>query len=80
MQLEAASQKRYVDHVNIAEIYVALGEKDAAFRALDQAYRDRSQPLLIVWFVPEFRSLYDDPRYRPLMERIYAGLKPRAPP
>ena len=70
-QLETAAQKRYVDHVNIAEIHAALGEKDDAFRALEQAYHDRSQPLLVVWFVPEFRSLADDPRYRALMEKTY---------
>ncbi len=80
LQLEAAAQKHYVDKVNIAEIHVALGEKDAAFRALEQAYHDRSQPLLVVWFVPEFRSLADDPRYRALMEKTYAGLKPGTPP
>ncbi len=39
-QLEADARKRYVDHANIAEIYVALGEKDAAFKALEQAYND----------------------------------------
>ncbi len=79
-QLETAAQKRYVDHVNIAEIHAALGEKDAAFRALEQAYHDRSQPLLVVWFVPEFRSLADDPRYRALMEKTYAGLRPGTTP
>jgi len=74
-QLEAAARQRYIDHANIAEVYAALGEKDAAFKALEQAFNDRSQPLLNVWFVPEFGSLRDDPRYRSLMERSYAGLQ-----
>ncbi len=75
-QIEAAAQRRYVDHANIAEIYAALGEKDRAIEALEQAYADRSEPLMLVWFVPEFTSLHDDMRYRTLMERLYAGLKP----
>ena len=79
-QLEAAARTRYVDHANIAEIYVALGEKDAAFQALEQAYNDRSQPLALVWANAEFRPLHDDARYRALMEKVYAGLKPGAAP
>jgi len=75
-QLEADARKHYVDHANIAEIYVALGEKDAAFEALEQAYNDRSQPLALVWSNPEFGALHDDARYRALMEKLYAGLKP----
>jgi adenylate cyclase len=79
-QLEAAARKQYVDHARLAEIYVALGEKDAAFKALEQAYNDRSQNLFFVWSIPEFRPLHDDARYRALMEKLYAGLKPRAAP
>ena len=75
-QIEAAAQERYVDHVCIAEIYAALGEKDSAITALEQAYADRSQPLMVEWFVPEFKSLQDDARYRALIERIYGGLNP----
>jgi adenylate cyclase len=75
-QLETAARQRYVDHANIAEIYVALGDNDAAFNALDQAYNDRSQPLALVWSNPEFAPLHDDARYRALMEKLYAGLMP----
>jgi tetratricopeptide (TPR) repeat protein len=75
-QLETAARRRYVDHANIAEIYVALGEKDAAFKALEQAYNDRSQPLALVWSNPEFGPLHGDARYRALMEKLYDGLKP----
>jgi TolB-like protein len=79
-QLEAAARTRYVDQANMAELYVALGEKDAAFQALEQAYNDRSQPLVLVWSLPEFKPLHDDARYRALMEKLYDGLKPRASP
>jgi len=79
-QIEAAAQTRYVDHAIIAEIYAALGEKDGAITALEQAYVDRSQPLMVVWLVPEFKALHDDKRYRALMERMYAGLTPTDAP
>ncbi len=79
-QLEAAARKGYVDHANIAEIYVALGEKDAAFAALEQAYNDRSQPLALIWSIPEFKPLHDDARYQALVEKLYAGMKPGAVP
>jgi adenylate cyclase len=79
-QLETAARTRYVDHANIAEIYVALGEKDAAFKALEQAFADRSQPLALMWCFPAFRALHTDPRYSALMRRIYAGLGPSVTP
>jgi hypothetical protein len=79
-QIEAAARKRYVDHANIAEIYAALGEKDSAIKALEQAYVDRSEPLMLVWLIPEFTSLHDDTRYRALMESVYGGLKPTGAP
>ena len=53
---------------------------DAAFKALERAFEDRSQPLLNAWFVPEFKPLHDDPRYRELMDRGYASQKTRATP
>ncbi|HTT75925.1 MAG TPA: TIR domain-containing protein [Candidatus Binataceae bacterium] len=79
-QLETAARKRYVDQANIAEIHVALGEKDAALKALDQAYHDRSQPLALVWSNPEFGPLHDDARYQALMARVHPGMKPNAAP
>jgi len=79
-QLETASRTRYVDHTNIAEVHIALGDKDGAMAALEQAYKDRSQPLLLLWYLPEFKPLHDDPRYKDLMDRMYASEKPGTPP
>lgn len=80
MRIEAAAQKRYVDHSTVAQIYAALGAMDEALKALEQAYAARSQPLMAVWFVTEFTSLQGDPRYRALMEKICGGLKPTGTP
>ena len=79
-QLEIAARTRYVDHTNIAEVHIALGDKDGAMAALEQAYRDRSQPLLLLWYLREFKPLHDDPRYLALLDRMYASLKPETTP
>ena len=69
-----------MDHTTIAEVHIALGDKDGAMAALEQAYRDRSQPLLCNWYLAEFKPLHDDPRYQDLMRRVYASVKPGAAP
>ncbi len=79
-QLETAARTRYVDQSTIAEVRMALGDTDGAFTALEQAFHDRSQPLLLLWFLPEFKPLHDDPRYRALIDRIYASIQPATRP
>jgi TolB-like protein len=79
-QLETAARTRYVDYSTIAEVRMALGDRDGAIAALEQAFRDRSQPFLLLWYLPEFKPLHDDPRYRALIDRIYASLQPAAKP
>jgi TolB-like protein len=79
-QLETAARTRYVDYSTIAEVRMALGDRDGAIAALEQAFRDRSQPFLRLWYLPEFKPLHDDPRYRALIDRIYASLQPAAKP
>ncbi len=72
-RLQAAAQTGYADHSNIAAVRVALGDKDGAFTDLEQAYRDRSAPLMSVWSLPWFMPLHSDPRYPALLDRIGAG-------
>ncbi len=45
-ELEQEAARRYVRPEAIAEVYVALGEPDAAFRWLETAYRARSADVL----------------------------------
>lgn len=79
-QMEAAAKMSYVDSSHIAAIRVALGDKDGAFAALDQADRDRSANLMRVWAEPWFAPLRGDPRYRVLLDRIGAGAQAAASP
>ena len=68
--LEAISQQRYVDHMPIAAIYAALGEKDKAFAALDQACADRSARVSTPRFYPWLAPLFDDPRFAALEFKV----------
>lgn len=71
--LLAMSRERYVPAYEIATIYAALGEKDETFRWLGRAFEDRST--LIAWLAwdPVFDGIRDDPRYRPLYEKLPAA-------
>jgi TolB-like protein/Tfp pilus assembly protein PilF len=55
----------------IALIYVALGEKDQAFRWLEAAYGPPNHPYL-PWMscAPGFKPLRDDPRFKDLLRRM----------
>lgn len=76
--LLAMSHERYVPAYEIATIYAALGEKDETFRWLERAFEDRST--LIAWLAWDavFDGIRDDPRYRPLYEKLPAAVGPEA--
>jgi len=69
-QLVQQSQTRYVSAPSIAAIYVALGEKEEAFRWLERAFEEHSGILQWIAFLPEFRPLRPDPRFVRLLRRI----------
>lgn len=54
----------------IAEVYGARGEADAAFQWLDRAYAQRDPGLADVKPSPHFRSLQTDPRWRVFLETV----------
>ncbi len=69
-ELEALAQRRYVDHTHIAAIDAAVGDKDAAFAALDQACKDRSARIGAPRFYPWLGPLFGDPRFSALENRV----------
>jgi serine/threonine-protein kinase len=73
-QLIEKSRQQYVAADSIAAVYVALGEKDEAFRWLDRAFQEHSGGFYNFMFRPEFRALRSDPRFVDLLRRI--GLDP----
>jgi len=55
----------------IAMIYVALGEKDEAFKWLEVAYGPPNHPYLPwIRYSPDFKPLRDDPRFGDLLRRM----------
>ena len=69
-RLQQLSQRTYVDPRYIANIYVALGEKDLAFVWLEKAYEEHSSTipgLKTCWVYDPIRS---DPRFADLVRRV----------
>ena len=57
-----------------ANLYVRLGEKDAAFAWFEKVFEQRQPTILQFKIEPAYDSLRDDPRYAQLLSKI--GLQP----
>ncbi|HKD79999.1 MAG TPA: protein kinase [Candidatus Angelobacter sp.] len=68
--LQQMSQARYVPPSYFAIIYVALGDKNSAFAALNQSYGQRSEHLLYLKVEPLIDPLRADPRFADLVHRV----------
>ena len=64
------TKERYVAPYWIAMIYVALDEKDDAFKWFEKAYEERSWFLIFIKMDPWMDSVRSDPRYASLIRRI----------
>ncbi len=70
-QLQAESERRYVDPFWLAIVYVGLGDREHALAALEQGYAGRSGDELSFLRVDAFFDpLCDDPRFQALAEKI----------
>ena len=68
------SQHDYASPLELAAIYVGLGEKERAFELLEDAYNERSFHITYVKVRPDFDSVRNDQRFTNLIRRI--GLEP----
>jgi len=68
-ELKKASQRRYVPETTFAGLYFGLGDKDQAFRRLDQAYEDR-ETYLSQLRVPAWDPLRADPRFKAIEKKV----------
>ena len=64
------SRQQYVAADSIAAVYVALGDKEEAFRWLEQAFDEHSAPMFYLACHPIFRALRSDPRFADLLRRM----------
>lgn len=69
-ELLALSKKWYVPPVQIAFVYVGLGELDKTFEMLETAYKERAWELVFVREEPWFSHLHSDPRFINLLKAI----------
>jgi TolB-like protein/Tfp pilus assembly protein PilF len=75
-KIEEVAEKSYFQLEDIAEVYIALGDTENAFKWLERAVVEHSGPIHAVVVRPTFRALDSDPRFRTIIKRI--GLDPDA--
>jgi serine/threonine protein kinase/Tfp pilus assembly protein PilF len=69
-ELAAVSPRRYVSAVEIAFIYVALGQLDFAFDWFEKALIERAWGLVLLRVDPRADLLRPDPRFAGLLRRV----------
>jgi tetratricopeptide (TPR) repeat protein len=67
--LEAVSRERFVPPYAMALVHAGLGERDAVFARLDEAYRARDVHLIFLPVDAKWDPYRDDPRFQALLER-----------
>jgi eukaryotic-like serine/threonine-protein kinase len=68
--LHQRAQTQYITPVAFTTLYVMLGDVDAAFDWLEQAYRDRRGWLAYLNIEPLLDGIRSDPRFSRLLERL----------
>ncbi len=69
-ELFVSSKKEFVSPILIASMYAGIGDKENAFKWLEQCYQDHSGELIYIRIEPTFDTLHDDPRYTALLKKI----------
>jgi tetratricopeptide (TPR) repeat protein len=73
-ELKKIAATKYIAAEEIAAVYVALGEKDEAYKWLERGYTDHGGAFHAIAVRPVFRTLHSDPRFWDILRRI--GLDP----
>jgi DNA-binding winged helix-turn-helix (wHTH) protein/TolB-like protein/Tfp pilus assembly protein PilF len=68
--LLARSRERFVPPTTLAMVHAALGEREAALGALEQAFAVRDVRLIYVKDETAYRSLRSEPRFKALLLRL----------
>jgi len=64
------SGNEYCSPVSLATVYLALGQRDRAFEALEAAYSAHDQQLMWLRGAWQFDEIHDDPRFQDLASRV----------
>lgn len=73
-QLKARHAQGSAAAFHIATIYAALGDRDEAFVWLDKAWDQKDAFLFVLKTGPMFDPLRSDPRFPPLLKKVYGEL------
>lgn len=68
--LDEMAHQRYVPPFHVAIAQIGLGDRDAAFAALEQAFEDRDPSAVNLTVDPRFEPIRSDPRYGALVSRL----------
>ena len=68
--LEERGRDRYLSPYHLAVVHAGLGETDAAFLRLDEAFRERAPVLFHAKVEPLLTPLRSDPRFQDLLRRM----------
>ena len=69
-ELERLSARRFVTSYGIALVHAGLGQNDAAFASLNNAFDERSSWLVWLRLDPRWNGLRSDPRFTLLVSRM----------
>ncbi|MEE9162213.1 MAG: tetratricopeptide repeat protein, partial [Candidatus Neomarinimicrobiota bacterium] len=69
-ELRAAAETQYVPAISMAAIHMGLGERDAVFKWLDKAYKERHHYLIFSKVEPMMDGLRSDPRFQALLAKM----------
>ena len=62
--------RRWTDPANVAMLHTGLGDREAAFERLEEAWNKRSPTMVFLKVHPLFDDLRDDPRFQDLLRRM----------
>jgi serine/threonine-protein kinase len=69
-ELNALTSSRYVSALDIATVYIGLGDHDQAFHYMEQALNNRDEALVRIKYSPRMDLIRSDPRFDQLLRRI----------
>jgi len=70
VRLQGMSRDRYISRFLYAKIYAGLGDKDQAFKYLEEAYQQHAMSLALIITDESVENLRSDPRFMKLLKKI----------
>src|SRR5439155_25251410 len=72
-ELEEMAKRQYVNSTALADIYLALGEKEKALDCLDKSYQDQDSACWYLKVDPIYDSVRNEPRFQPLIQKVFGS-------